>query len=367
MKKGNFRSTMAIVLTILLSLVITTTTTSTVSAATNRISVSGTQFSVDGNRIWMNGANTPWHAWDDFGGSYDVAWWTTHFQQLHDNGVNETRVWITCDGEVGVNIATDGTVSGCTSAFWSNLDSLFSIAQSKGIYIMATLISFDHFTNYHPNYQSWRNMVTNSSKIDTYVNNYLVPFVNRYKNNPYLWSIDLCNEPDQAYEQASGGNIGWNYLQNYFAKCAVAIHANSNILVTVGIAMAKYNSNTYGTNEVSDAALQAQVNDSKARLDLYSTHYYDWMGQYWGVPSYEGPTGYGLDSSKPALIGECPGNGTTGHTLTQDYENAYLTGWQGVQAWSSNGVDSIGNFNTLIPATNAFKTNHNSLVFPTGN
>jgi hypothetical protein len=333
----------------------------------DRVKVSGTQFLAGGKRIWFNGANTPWHSWNDFGGSFDAAWWSNHFQALHDNGVNETRIWITCNGDTGINISADGTVSGATAAHWSDLDTLFQLAQSKRIYIMATLISFDHFKNNHANYMSWRNMITNNAKIDSFVNKYIIPFVNRYKSNPYLWSIDLCNEPDWIYEDAANGNLSWDVLQTYFAKAAVAIHQNSNILVTVGMAMVKYNSDTVSGsqgNKISDAALKAKVNNAAAKVDFYSTHYYDWMGQYWGVPFYQTPAAFGLETSKPALIGETPANGTTGHTLTQDYENAYTNGWQGVQPWTSNGVDGQGNFNTLVPATNAFRNNHGALVFP---
>jgi hypothetical protein len=339
----------------------------TYAAFGDRVTVSGTQFMAGGQRIWFNGANTPWNSWNDFGGSFDATWWGNHFQSLHDNGVNSTRIWITCNGEVGINISADGTVTGATAAHWSNLDTLFQLAQSKGIYIMATLISFDHFKDNHPTYTSWRNMMVSSAKTDSFVNNYVIPFVNRYKSNPYLWSIDLCNEPDWIYEDAAAGNLSWDVLQTYFAKAAVAIHQNSNILVTVGIAMAKYNSDTVSGaqgNKISDAALQAKVNSPAAKVDFYSTHYYDWMGQYWGVPFYNTPAAFGLGTSKPALIGETPANGTTGHTLTQDYESGYTNGWQGAMAWTSNGVDSQGNFSTLVPATNAFRNNHTNLVFP---
>ena len=174
------------------------------------------------------------------------------------------------------------------------------------------------------------------------------------------------NEPDWAYRTGRSGNLSWDILQTYFAKAAVAIHQNSNILTTVGIAMSKYNSDTCPGaegNKISNAALQAKVNNPAAKVDFYSTHYYDWMGSMWGVPFYETPLAFGLETSKPAIIGEFPANGTTGNTTTQDYENGYQNGWQGAQAWSSNGVDSQGNFNTLIPATNAFKDNHYDLVF----
>jgi hypothetical protein len=342
---------------------------SPLSAASTRITVSGTEFSLGGNRIWMNGANTPWDNWNDFGGSYDADWWNNHFQELNENGINSSRIWITCSGEVGINIDDSGYVSSATTAHWEDLDSLFQIAEENQIYIMATLISFDHFKNTYTTYEKWRNMITDTSNIDSYVENYVTPFTNRYKDNPYLWSIDLCNEPDWIYENEECGQISWDWLKTYFAKSAVAIHENSDVLVTVGTAMIKYNSDTCAGsqgNQISDEALQAIVDSSDARLDFYSTHYYDWMEEYWGNPFYMSPTEYELEDSKPSMLGETPAVGTSGHTITEDYENCFQNGWQGAMAWTSNGVDSNGSLTELGEATSTFRDNHYSLVYPDG-
>ncbi|MEN8907997.1 MAG: cellulose binding domain-containing protein [Clostridiales bacterium] len=366
MKKAKLVIITSIVLTVVLSFVLVL---QPLSAASERIVVSGTEFSIGGNRIWMNGANTPWNSWNDFGGNFNYDWWDSHFQEMHDNGMNSARVWITCSGEVGINIDDSGYVSGATSAHWKDLDSLFEIAQNRGIYIMATLISFDHFKNTYTTYQKWRNMITNPSNVDSFVENYVTPFTNRYKDNSYLWSIDLCNEPDWIYENAECGQLDWSYLQDYFAKSAVAIHENSDVLVTVGTAMIKYNSDTCPGaegNKVSDAALQSVVDSSEAKLDFYSTHYYDWMEEYWGDIFYQSPTTYGLENTKPNMVGENPAVGTSGHTITEDYESCYQNGWQGAMAWTSNGVDSNGNMSNLGPATSAFRDNHYELVFPSG-
>ena len=156
-------------------------------------------------------------------------------------------VWISCNGEVGINISTNGQVSGCTPKFWTDLDNFFRIAQARRVYVMATLISFDHFSKEHTNYQCWRNLIADTHNIDSLVANYVVPFVNRYKNNPWLWSVDLCNEPDWVHENANCGKLPWQPLQTYFGRAAAAVHANSKILVTVGICMGtKYLSDTNG-------------------------------------------------------------------------------------------------------------------------
>jgi hypothetical protein len=333
----------------------------------DHITVAGTEFRAGADRIWINGANTPWHVWNDFGGGFDPAWWDKHFQQLHENGINATRVWISCNGEVGINISASGQVSGCTPRFWGDLDQLFRIAQARRVYIMATLISFDHFSSSHTNYRCWRNLITDTNNIDSLVANYVVPFVNRYKSSPWLWSIDLCNEPDWVHENEKCGKLPWEPLQTYFGRAAAAIHANSGILVTVGICMgAKYLSDTHGANVLDARVLRARSSgDVRAHLDFYSPHYYDWMnGINPSNPFYLRPVAYGLPGNRPVLFGECPATGTANHRTEDDYESAYQNGWQGVMGWTSNGVDANGDLTALGAATRAFRDRHGALVFP---
>lgn len=342
-------------------------TTSSGSGGLARITVSGTEFRAGTSRVWMNGCNTPWDAWNDFGGSYDHAFWDDHYSKLHAQGVNASRVWITCSGEVGINIDTSGAVSGATDAHWEDLDDFFKVAQSRGIYVMATLMSFDHFKDSYPTYQRWRNFINSDANVDSYINNYVIPFVKRYGDNPALWSIDLVNEPEWATTSEGSGTIEWSRFQSYFAKAAAAIHKNSQVLVTVGMAVIKYNSDAMDGNMISDAKLQAALPDPAAKLDFYSPHHYPWEIEYFGTPMYESPSSYfGEAQTKPCLIGESPANGSgaTGRSLTEDFENALTNGWQGVLPWTSNGVDSNGGFDALVPATDAFRDKHSALVGP---
>ena len=55
------------------------------------ITVSGNKFMIDGKEIFMNGANTPWNNWNDFGGSYVSTWWDSEFQRIKNAGGNSTR------------------------------------------------------------------------------------------------------------------------------------------------------------------------------------------------------------------------------------------------------------------------------------
>ncbi|MFA5263461.1 MAG: fibronectin type III domain-containing protein [Opitutaceae bacterium] len=213
-------------------------------------------------------------------------------------------------------------------------------------------------------------MLSSTANVDLFVNNFIVPFVIKYRDYPCLWSIDLCNEPDYFVEQALCGGLTWDMLEYYFAKASQAIHENSNILVTVGISMGhKYNNPAAGhLNVVGDTTLQTIIpSDPNVHMDFFSPHHYDWKSAYWGNPAYMTPTTYGIDGSKPTILGECPSKGTIGHTITQDIENAFINGWQGLLGWSSNDVDNNGNYGNLAPGTTAFYNNHTALAYPDAN
>jgi hypothetical protein len=361
------------------------------------INKSTNQFETDGKRIWINGVNTPWNKWNDFGGTgwmtYDNRWWDAEFARLYAAGINAVRVWVNHNNlNNAINIAANGNVSGVSARHWTDVDKLFALAMKHKVYIMATLLSFDHFKsnndNDWPNQPGrWQAMIKSQSASRSFVDNYTIPFVNRYKDNPYFWSIDIMNEPDWLYEHAEAGNIPWNNISYFLGLNAAAIHENSSVLVTVGMASVKYNADGsgYEGNKVSDSYLKSLTGNSNAYLDFWSPHYYDWVGEWYGVPHYLTPSGarggnkttgwtggWGLGGSKPAILGECSALGTTpglwgtsrSNTIITDFEQAYSKGWQGVMPWSSNGIDSAGNLDSMKAATLNMLNKYLALIRP---
>jgi hypothetical protein len=333
------------------------------------ITIQGNKFHVDSTkRIWLNGTNTPWNSWNDFGGSFDRNWWNTHFQTLKSYGINCSRIWISCDGNGAVKTNSSG-VTGLSSTFFKDCDSLFAIAKRNGIYIDATMMSFDHCKNPNANFQNWRNIITNQAASQTFIDNYLIPFVNKYKTNPYLFAIDFCNEPEWISENTEDGQLPVSNLQRFFAMCAAAVHNISSVPVTIGSACIKWNSDKEGCvgNYWKNSALQAAYNDPKAYLDFYCIHYYSWVHQWYKSPFEKSPTDYGIND-RPVIIEESPGKDAglidIPMTLTQSFESALTKGYQGNLPWTSNGVDGNGDITTIGPATLSFKNNHTELVYP---
>ena len=309
----------------------------------NRISISGTKFIANNKEIFMNGANTPWDKWNDFGGAFDQNFWNSHFATLKSSGINSSRIWISCNG-LYLIINDNGEVQGATDKFWEDVDKLFQLAENNGIYIMATLMSFDFFKDEGQDYQNWRKIFDNDNNINSVINNYVIPFVQKYKKYNSLWSIDLCNEPDWIYENSECGQISFDKINNLFKKEVIAIHQNSNIPVTIGFGMIKYNSKNY------NADYGAECN-----IDFDSTHFYEWEAEWFGFPFDTSPKNFGLTGTKPAVIGEFPAYGFTGNVKNSKYMsgsecyiNCYNNGWNGIMAWTSNGVDSNGNLDKFL-------------------
>lgn len=318
-----------------------------------QVKVDGTKFTVSDKELWINGVNTPWDRWNDFGNDgFNYAFWEMHFAELEEAGVNASRVWINCNDMVGVQLNDDGSFKSVTDKHWQDLDVLFTIAKKHHIYIMATLTSFDHFKDSNPHYENWRNMIQSSDNIDSFVDGYVIPFAERYDSCDYLWSIDLMNEPDWVFENDECGKISWDHISNYFARAAAGIHEHSDILVTAGFGIIKYNSDMYEGNKGSDEYLKSLSGSDKSYLDFYSTHYYFWEFQYFKYPFKKTPVEFGLDGTKPCVIGEVAAMdyNESGQYIEQKYEDAYNNGWNGVMAWTSNGVDDCGDMENIGPA-----------------
>lgn len=345
----------------------TATAADAVSASDDvKIRIDGTKFTVSGKEIWINGVNTPWDNWNDFGGDFDEAFWDEHFSKLHDAGINASRVWINCNGQTAIRLKSTGEVKEVNEKHWQDLDKLFDIAEKHHIYLMPTFLSFDHFKDGNSGAEQWRMLVQDDTLIQSYIDKYVNVFMDRYADEPYLWAIDLMNEPDWVVENAECGRIGWDKMSNFFAKVSAAIHEKSeDTLVTVGLGMIKYNSDKFQGNMISDEHMKELAGD-KAYVDFYSTHYYFWQNGSMGYPFEESPTDFGLDGTKPAVIGEFAVLSESGRTVAQEYENAYNNGWNGALAWTSNGVDNCGGFDDLKPAADRMSEIAEDKIFPLG-
>ncbi len=326
----------------------------------SRIRVTGNKFVFDGRRIWISGVNTPWNKWNEFGHDFDKDWWNNHFQVLVKSGVNSVGVWITCDGwNSSPKIDEYGKISVPTDKFWEDVDVLFELAKQHKLYLMISLISFNHSKPGNHNSELWRKMYKSSAAKRSFVDNYVIPFVQRYKENPYLFAINVGCELEWVWELHG---VEKNDVLDLVALVANAVHLNSEILVCLGLgAGVKYNSNHFQGNLFSDRNLGNL--QTGAYVDFYNIHYYNWQKQWFGSPFETSPKGYDMNE-KPSLLGEYPAKGTDSCGPYACLVQAYALGWQGVMVWTSNGVDDNGSIRDFGKAFKRFGTLRKKTVFP---
>jgi hypothetical protein len=329
-------------------------------ASAQRITVKGNRFEVGGNPIWISGANTPWNTWNEFGNKLDAGWWGTHLAELRAAGVNCTRVWISCDGNnASPGIDADGKVTAPTQTFWRDLDTLFAQAQKQRVYLMLALFSFDHSKPGNRNAAAWKKMYSSPANRQSFVDNYARPLVERYKDNPWFFAIDVGNELVWTWENHQ---VARKDTLDLVARVANAVHGHSRVLVCEGEgAGPKYNSDKFAGNLYSDKSLGAL--QPGAHVDFFNLHYYDWVRPYFGSPFERSPADYGIDD-KPCIIGECPARGSAGQSIAENYRNAFAKGWQGIMPWTSNGADRNGDLKTMRPGLEWLVKTHPQLIDP---
>lgn len=300
-----------------------------------KVYIENGKFMVDGGELWINGVNTPWHHWNDFTGNMDYEFWDETFGLLASDGINATRIWLNCNGESVVQLRADGSVLKINESHWEDLDKLFEIAAKHKVYVMATLSSFDHFKEGGSG-ERWRTMINTKGSADSFAERYVKEFCERFGEHPYLFSIDLMNEPDWVHENAECGQLKWENLSYFFGKCASVIHDTCSTPVTVGMAMIKYNSPNYNGDMLADEYLKELTGLENSYMDFYSPHFYLWMKQSGlGFPFDVTPEEYGLITDKPCIIGETSNDQEKGYgmSLTEVYQTSCEMGWSGVMVW----------------------------------
>jgi hypothetical protein len=326
-----------------------------------RVYVQNDEFYTCHGQFFINGTNTPWRNWNGLGVNFNKNFWKSEFAKLAQLGINSTRVWISCSPEhSAITIDSNGYISELSAAFWTDLDTLVAYAEQNSIYLMVAPISFDHTKNTYSNYEKWINMYNSAAGRQSFVDNYILPMVNRYKDNDYFFCIDVGNELDWTWEEHG---INYQNTQDLIARTANAVHDSSEILVCAGLgAGPKYyvpSYNNLGLNLFSDAQLNAR--QAGAYVDFWNVHYYDWQNPWFSNPASKTPSFYGL-TGKPAIIGECSAKINASYDYATFITKVYDNGWQGIMPWTSNGVDNNGSTADHGSGSSAFAQAHPSLV-----
>lgn len=343
----------------------------------------------EGKPIFINGLNV---AWNKFGGDvgnhymwgsmYDPQWFEQLFSDCEQYGINCVRLWLHTDGRGNPEFDQNGFVKGVDGDFFTDLDDIFLRAKNHGILIMPCLWSFDMCKDFTAEAGSYagkhHDLITDSLKTLSYIDKVLIPLVKRYDTHCNLFAWEVINEPEWAITRPEDDNSNWDYktdvtvplknMQRFTAMIAVAIHENSQKMVTTGCAALRWSSEVAPSvgNWYGDKALQKVHPNKNAYLNFYQVHYYDYMNKDHNDPFDKNYPYEYWKMDKPCLIGEQPGNlnRDTLYTNEEKIKNAYDNHYAGQMFWSYNGYDGIGSFNDFKNECKNFYELHKEEIQP---
>ncbi|MEO0471702.1 MAG: cellulase family glycosylhydrolase [Bacteroidota bacterium] len=332
-----------------------------------------------GGAIYFNGVNLPWNhfGWDigiheDKGIGYEPAYFEQAFAECSANGVNTVRFWLHCDGRASPEFDTEGNVIGLDPNFYEHLDDLIERAERHQIYLILCLWTFEiaedrssccgRFAGNH------EDLIQDPDKTQGYIDEVLIPMVQRYADRCNLLAWEIINEPEWIVadiDKHHEGVVSVEEMRRFVGMQAAAIHRHApEQMVTLGAAsfkwMAEYGNPSWG-NLWSDQALQNASGEALAFLDFYQVHFYPWMKENrMNFDPYARPVSHWM-LDKPILIGEAP----VWNDIYQPGEmvaRAFNNGYAGNLFWSYGGVDRFGRWTQCRNAIHEFSMMESALV-----
>lgn len=329
----------------------------TFAAPSNRINFKGNDYFIFGaNLAWLQG-----NYQHDFGHSHVYPGWAvwyssagnrtatdSYLSDLTTMGCHVIRVWLweSLEGLQFSEETTYGTVTGVDPTMWANLDYFMSRVSTYNLYVYWCLTSA--IGPYQgPESGLHFGIVTSTNVRQSYINNAVIPFINRYKGHPNIFAIDLMNEPEADITGTRGNwtstGTSWTTMTTFLRAVRDAVKAtDSTRLVSCGSGWHDYQNVQSGYfNQVG--------------LDFYDFHSYSDDGY---LPNYS--TLSTVIGGKPCIIGECGQDydywsDSIQNTADSTYfYNAWSKGYAGILVWQYNYPGSA-EVHTLVNTTGTWR------------
>lgn len=321
-----------------------------------------------GKEIYLNGANAPWNDFGvDFGCNYSASTFETMLGNMQNAGVNAVRIWVHIDARCSPTLNASGSATGVPTNFYANLDDFMDRARNHNIAVMPVLWSFDMTLKS----QGKQFLITDATKTQAYIDNVLVPMVNRYKNHPALFAWEIINEPEWSMADDCDADrhncVTSAQMQRFVGLQVAAIKSNASTYVTVGSAGFKWNADKNGKiNYWNDSSLANASGKANAKLDFYQIHYYDWQkGVDYNDTPWEGRgPSYFLNDGKKVMIGEHPGKADRWYSLSTMINDSFNLGYIGSFPWAytRNKSDDYGVWDDFKSATKALRDANSCVI-----
>jgi len=332
----------------------------TLSFWQNPLAAQLNKINLNGQSYYINGINIPWNnfGWDfgihdDWGSGYDAEWFEDAFVEMEANGINTVRVWIHCDGRASPEFDQNGYVTGLDENLLDELEDLLTKANDHAIMVVLCLWSHDmledhtaiagDFAGLHSD------LIKDSEKSQSYINQALVPMVQRLRDHCNILAWEVMNEPEWGMKISQGDataqTVSAKAMQLFIGHCIAAIRAHSDQNITVGSAIPFGNELGQYKNHWQESEFHRLGFDcNQVYLDFYSFHYYDWMSENTS-PFEKNARHWSL--GKPVVIAEAatvnaelPNNLSPFEQLERTAENEYA----GMIFWSYNASDDLSDW-----------------------
>lgn len=332
-----------------------------------------------GQDLFLSGINVAWINYGNDLTSFDSEKWTDICRSVVDSGGNSIRWWIHVDGRSTPSYDTETKmVSGISETALNNLATALDIAANNSIVVSLCLWSKDMMSksdNSNSTLYRARNelMLTDETAAMAYINNALIPMVEKVKNHTAILCWEIFNEPEIMLDEGEYGPIPMEDIQRFVNLCAGAIHrTDPSAKVSNGSWRSVYTTNKTdisAKNYYSDAALLAAGGDEDGYLDFYMFHYYpNELSKSYSPFHNDYNAWFAEDDeeAKPIIIGEFPCYGIqkwNGRAClprqTKDpatcmiwlYQNGYSGGW----GWQYAGSE-LGGMEEFSPALDTLYT-----------
>ncbi|XP_025105016.1 mannan endo-1,4-beta-mannosidase-like [Pomacea canaliculata] len=317
----------------------------------------GTNLIHNGQKIFLSGANTAWVAYGyDFGNNqyqYRRDRYIYLMDKVKEAGGNSMRTWVHIEGATSPVFDSNGCVTGLDKgdgSFVKDFIQYLDDAKERNILIFPCLWNGALKQN-HNNLQG---LITDSHKLQCYIDKALIPWVKAVKDHPALGGWDIINEMegeikpgvhdsepcfDTTFLVNSGaGWAGATYTAEQFLKFInwqvdAIRRTDPTALVTAGSWSQRSQTDKWNDkNLYSDECLVKAGGKTQGTLTFYSTHSYDWQGHFSAdAPFKHNFSEYGLD--KPLVVAEFNSMHGEGMTIEQMFQYLYTHGYAGAWSW----------------------------------